>query len=655
MIKTLNLNREYTSVLNNASKVSFEHEENQLWSSSFCLPLNDPKLEKVKQMEYVEITDGDLYIGLYRIMPSEVTYNESTQEVKFNCIHVLSTLMDSVIDGLFQMDNYKTNEVIEAILNKQNNKDWKLGECEFERRFSYSWENENGIVDALFSIPKPFNEPYRFTWDTKEYPWTLNLIKPSSTPICRVQEGYNLKGFTIERNPNSVVNRIIAKGQGEGVNMLNFSSINGGKNYVQDSEAIEANNNRIISYIWVDRRFTDKESLLASTKALLDKWKKPIVTWSIDAVDLSKEVNRNKTGKKIKADEFIQGQVVRVKTKKFGSIDLRILKVSKSDVFGQPWDIKLEIGDPKSDFGGTLADSERQQQINDQYANGATNILNYNYNDNSDESHPAKIKFYIDDDVVNINTVELTYNTERFRAYSRAIEGGGAVVSSTSSGGSSNQTSSSGGSSNQTSSSGGSSSQTSSSSGQSSQTSAAGGDHNHLVLKQSGQSGPVKTIRYEGSSGGGVIEVLGSGGNIYTAGSSGSHSHSVTTPAHTHNVNIPGHTHSVNIPGHTHSVNIPSHTHDITLPNHTHKIDYGIFELSETADKLEIKVDGNLVPITSTSSQRVNIVDYLSKNEEGLITKGSWHTVEITPNKRIRIEAQLTLRVFIKSQLGGEF
>lgn len=184
MIKTLNLARQYTAVLENAYKVSYEHEENQIWISSFCLPLNDPKLEKVKQMEYIEITDEEEYIGLYRIMPSNTTFNESAQEVTFNCVHVLSTLMDSVIDGLLQIDNNTTREVILWVLSLQNNKDWVLGQCDFTRRFSYSWENENGLADAIFSIPTPFSEPYRFTWDTQSYPWTLNLVRPSDVPVC---------------------------------------------------------------------------------------------------------------------------------------------------------------------------------------------------------------------------------------------------------------------------------------------------------------------------------------------------------------------------------------------------------------------------------------------------------------------------------------
>lgn len=656
MIKTLNLKLQETGVLQNAYNISYEKEENQIWLASFSLPLNDDKSTLLKQLEYVYIYDdsSDEEVGLFRVMDIEEGFSSDSRYITVDCMHVIHTLADSVIDGYYQKDNLTTIENVNELLKLQNTKHWELGTCDFRRLFSYSWENENGLLNALYSIPKPFNEPYVFIHDTSSYPWKINLVKPETDVTCRIRETHNLKGLTLLKNPKEVVNRIHAKGVGEGVNSLTFKTINNGKNYVQNDASITERNGQVISYMWVDKRFTDKESLLASAKSLLDKWSRPIITWKISAIDLNK-IHLKQTGVKLEIDNLKLGRIVQLDTKKYGTQNLRIVKVSKSDISGSPWDINLELGNVGQTFGGTLADSERQQQINDQYANGATNILNYTYADNCDQTHPAILRFYIDDDVVNINTVELTFDTSRFRAYSRAIEGGGAVVSSTSSGGASTQTSSSGGNSTQTSSSGGSSSQTSSAAGQATQTSASGGDHNHLVLTESSQQGPVVTKRYQGSAGGGIIEVQGSGGNIYTAGSSGSHSHSVTTPAHTHNVNIPAHTHSVSVPAHTHNVSIPAHTHNITLPNHTHQIDYGIFELSETASAVTMKIDGNTLPQTSTSGQRINLVNYLNKTDEGMITKGSWHTVEITPNRRARIEAQLTLRVFIKSQLGGEF
>ncbi|PAE09680.1 hypothetical protein CHI02_24025, partial [Niallia circulans] len=116
-----------------------------------------------------------------------------------------------------------------------------------------------------------------------------------------------------------------------------------------------------------------------------------------------------------------------------------------------------------------------------------------------------------------------------------------------------------------------------------------------------------------GANGGGIIEVEGSGGDIYTAGSSGNHTHSVT---------IPNHTHEFDVPNHTHTVTVPNHTHEITLPNHTHGIDFGIFELDEVATAVQIIVDGNIVPVTSTSADLIDLIPYLDVDSSGKVTRG---------------------------------
>jgi len=66
IIRTLNLNRQTTAILENAYAISYEKQVNSIWQASFSLPLNDPKVEKVKLLQYVEIWDDDEYIGLFR-------------------------------------------------------------------------------------------------------------------------------------------------------------------------------------------------------------------------------------------------------------------------------------------------------------------------------------------------------------------------------------------------------------------------------------------------------------------------------------------------------------------------------------------------------------------------------------------------------------
>lgn len=625
MLKILDVNRQNVAYLENAYSVSYEKEVNKIATASFKLPLNDNKNEKIKHLQYVEIIDDDNeYIGLFRIMPTQTVVSENEQSVTYQCNHVLTTLMDSVMFRYHEISpNTSTREVLEYLLNLQKVKHWRLGKCDFTRRFQYSWENVNGIVDAIFSVPKAFDEDYMFTFDTTSYPWTLNLIQPPTAPTCYIHESLNLKGLKIESNPNQMINRIYPLGIGEGVNQLNIKKVNPtGQAYIENAQSII--DNGLIEYIWVDRRFTDAKLLMQSAQSLLTKFSQPIVSWETDAIDLIKA----STDKKIpQMTKLRVGNVVRLSTEKFGIVNLRILKESKSDVFGDPGNIKLSIGNVMNDLGTTQADIERKIEINQLYSQGATNILNYDKADNADEQYPVKFRIYIDDDVVKINTCELTFETTKFRAYSKTLKAAGKVVKSTSSGGGSVQ------------------STTSQAAGQSTQTSSANGTHRHRVfvydsVVNHNWKDDVTANVFYGYNRSMPIFIQGSSrpGDIYTDQAADNHTHTVTTPSHTHNV----------------SITIPNHTHDIDIPEHTHEIQYGIYEDSNVADRVTITVDGNVIPGTDTSKERFNIVEYLSKSTDGTINRG-WHEIVMTPNKRARIEAQITMRVFIKSQLGGEF
>lgn len=644
-VRTLNLNRQTTAILQNAYDIGYEKLVNSIWQASFSLPINDPKVSKVELLRYVEITDDDDYIGLFRIMPKLTRKNSQANYVQFQCEHVLATLLDSSLFKYHQLSNYTTDYVLNYLLNQQNHKHWKLGQVDFTRYFHYSWENEN-LLSALFSVPNQFNEQYEWTWDTQSYPWTLNLVKPSNEPVCRIKEGYNLQTLEIEENPMSMFNRIYPLGAGEGVNQLTIESVNNGIPYLEDRKPGE----EIKEVVWPDRRFTDVHSLKSSAQALLDKWKIPLATWIIGAADVSKI-----TGLSI--DKFKCGKVVRLDVKGFPTVDLRIMSEKKSDIKGAPGDVQLNIGNVIEDLATTNADLERRQQVNELYSQGATNILNYTYQDNADNNIPATIPFYIDDDVVNINTVELTFRTRRFRAYSQTTKGGGALVKSTGGGGGTVKSTSSGGGTTRSTTSGGGTTATSSSGGGTSTSTSSGGGSNitsgtrtftpKFVITSGPSNDPFGTHTHSSLL---TDESLNHSHSV----SIPSHSHGFSTPNHTHSVTVPSHSHDVAIPAHTHEIDLPNHTHGIELPDHTHEVDHKIVELSSTPSSVTIKVDGNTVPHTSTSGNRINLVDYMSKDSSGKVTRGR-HEVTITPNGLGRIEADLILRVFIQSQLGGSF
>jgi phage minor structural protein len=625
LLKTLDLKRNVTAILENAKDISYTRINNQIWKASFSLPINDKKVDKVKLLKYVEVYDVEDYIGLFRIIPKKTSKSGLT--VSFECEHVLATLLGSTLFKDHQLTNLPTNEVLQYLLDQQKEPHWQVGSVEIIRYFHYLWENEN-LLSAIFSVTKPFDEQYRWTWDTTSYPWTLNLVRPNTEPVCRIKERHNLIDFEIEENPMSVFNRIYPLGYGEGVNQLTIESVNNGVPYIEDAASIAENG--IIETTWVDKRFEDAATLMASAQALLKKWKEPVVSWVVSAADVS-----SITGAKI--DELKEGNVVRLELDDYPNVDLLIMKEHRPDIKGDPGNTQLEIGSLTEDLSTTQADLERRQKINEVYAQGATNIDTYSYNDNCDAENPAVIRFYLPDELVNINKLELTFEVEAFRAYSKATKGGGALVDSTASGGGSSQTSSSGG---------GVSTSTASGGG-TTQSSSAGGNHTHLMFQYVGDTtNPVNLSRDFVPQGGINFRVAleaDAPSDLITAGGSGDHTHSVSVPAHTHNFNVPNH---------SHSVNIPNHSHQITIPDHTHDILYGIYKESNAPSSITVEVDGNTVTETG---ERINIIPYLSKDSDGKIHRGQWHEVAITPNGLGRINANIFGQYFLQSRGGGTF
>ncbi|KXY80140.1 phage tail spike protein [Bacillus cereus group sp. MYBK12-2] len=677
MLKLYNKQLQLKAYLENAFKISYEQQFNSIWTAAFSLPLNDLKDKEITAFDFLELFDNGKRIGMFRILPKETVKNENTKTVTYKCEHVLATLLSDVLFRYHQLSNYTTKQVLEYLLRQQETKHWRLGKCDFVRYFHYSWEHENTILGPVFSVPKPFDEPHAWTWDDsiENYPWTLNLEKASNEITGDLRFKKNLKGITKTEDPTDIITRIYPMGYGEGVNQLDISKVNPTKKpYIEAPQNI-IDKYGIHKYIWVDKRFENVDTLFSSGQALLNKRSRPKLTYSVNAIDYE-------LIDPYKIEKYEYGKLVRITDEELGiEVDVRLMKKGKSDVTGNPLNMSLEIGDPIEDLGTTQADLERRQKINETYSQGATNIDSHDYNDNCDPENPAVIKFFLPEDLVNINSLILTYEIEEFRAYSKATKGGGAIVESTSAGGAVvNSTSagggvvnstSSGGGSTQTSSSGGGSTQTSTSGGGGSFTSEAGGGAVPSTTQKSFaemhlMSGvPQNSVGSE-NWGYHLHEVVIPGdafSHSHTVNVPShkhqvnipAHSHSVTIPAHTHSVQIPDHTHQINIPNHTHEINIPNHTHTISLPDHMHDIQHGIYKLSEKPSRVAVKVDGNIVPVDSTSAQNINLIPYLSKDGGGKIERNKWHTVTITPDKLGRVNANIISRLFIQSRIGGTF
>jgi len=624
--------------LQNAFAIGYDLPMNSLWTATFSLPATDPKNAECSPLNYVEMFEDNERIELFRIIPHTLQRSPDGSTVTYQCEHVLATLLNDILFQFHTVGNlgYYTADVIGYILSKQLTQRWVVGNVDFARQFEYTWENET-LLAALLSVPQPFVEDYQWSYDTTVYPWRLNLVEPSvvDIPESYIRYGSNMQELTKTVDPTAICNRLYGLGYGEGVNQLTFAELNNGLPYVEDtaSQALYG----VIQGVFADRRFELPENLLERCKALLKETSKPRIEYTAKASDIHKL-----TGQQIY--KFTSGSIVRVKDDELGEdVTVRIVNKSKRDIKGAPGDVDLTFANKPQTLADDIARLQERLRVNDLYAQGATSSINHDHADNCDASFPARIRFWIPPETVRINKMQLTCRTERFRAYSRAIEGGGAI--SQSSGASSSQTTevapqtSSGASSTQTTQSGGGSIGTNINvevalPGITQVPTISAGEHNHGIL-------PGTQLAV---AGGGFVVWSESGRHFHDLYR---HGHQVDLPPHVHEM---PHTHT--IPAHSHEM---PHTHQITVPAHTHAIQHGIFEASTTPSSITVRVDGQIVPGLGTSFSGVDIIDYLEKDDNGRIRRGVWHTVEITPNSIGRIVANIFGQIFMQSRGGGDY
>lgn len=625
-ITVYDLDMRKVAMLENAATINYETPMNALWTAGFELPLNDPKNEYCNPFYYVELFDADGRLDLYRILPNTAQRSEQTQKIVYKCEHVLATLLDDIMFQYHTVGNLGvyTTDSINYILQRQTTKRWKLGTVDFARQFEYNWENTN-LLSALYSVPKPFSDQYMWTWDTTSYPWTLNLVRPSDDVQAVIRYGHNMTGITRHIDPTNLVNRIYALGYGEGVNQLTFSEINGGLPYIDNAASIAKYG--VKQTVWVDRRFTSAETLLGRAEAILAESSEPRTSYTVDASELY-------TITKDPIDKFKTGAVVRVQDPDLGDHFIRVVNVKKGNVRGAPGAVQLEIANRTQNIATAMSDLQNRMRIEEVYAQGATNFDSHDFADNCDPTHPAIMKFWIPEETVRINKVELSLKTEAFRAYSRSIESAPA----TSSGPSSSNTTevapaiSSGPSSISTTASGG------------GVVNSQGGPQ---IWDIDGSYGIGEVMQMEG----GHAHTIVVDGIPYTTSYETGHRHGLVS--HYHTITLPSHTHDMPhthiVPAHTHAM---PHTHQI--PAHTHGIEHGIFE-GPTPTSVIVKVDGVIVSGIGANDDGVDIVPYLAKDDEGKITRGAWHTIEVVPNSLGRIVANVFTQLFAQSRGGGDF
>lgn len=542
--------------------------------------------------------------------------------------------------GIFE--NIHSNPEKRVILNNDNDDRRRLFETCMRQHKAVcnpiiDWSDAD-VWDYIESEKIPVNPLYECGFSrvgcvgcpTTVYPWTLSLTVPADTLKSEIRYAKNMTNIKKTTDATSIANRVYALGYGEGVNQLTIEAVNGGVPYVEDALSIERYG--LCSTILVDSRYQVAENLKAYAEQILAGLKEPYISYEIGAIDLHRL-----TGDSF--SKFRPGEVVRVVDEADGiNLRTRIVRVEKSDAEGDPGSVTVTIANKTQDIAGSISDLQSRALISETYAQGATNQQIYNFSDNADATHPAKLQLYISDSVVRINKMLLNIEFEAFRAYEKAIGGGGGQ---TTSGGGGQTTSSGGGS---TTSAGG--GQTTSSGGGQTSSATALESSNVLPSQTSGQA-----VHNHGLPSGAHLAICNASLEVVGYADwvpSGAHTH----PAHTHKLSA--HTHEVD--DHTHTVSAHTHTvsnHTHTVQDHTHAIEFGIYE-GQRASKATIKVDGKEIPAPSSYSD-IDIVEYLEMDTSGKIRRNAWHTIEILPDTMSRIVGAVFAQTFCNSRGGGDY
>ena len=414
------------AVLENAFSIIETQELNKIYSLKFSLPATDPKVSFCQPLFYARYGDTG---QLYRIIKSTSDEN-TTSTITYECEHVIATLIDNVMFGSHSYGGGSdtTDKVITWILNQQAETNWRLGACDFARRFEYAWEQEN-LLSALYSVPKEFTAAYKWTFDTTTNPWTVNLqaINTSDHPEFYIRAKRNLLSQGVTQSNTEICTRIYALGYGEGVNQLTIEDaqvnratgeadeVNGtkyGKTYIDAPASVIAQYGRI-ERVLIDRRYENATSLYSYAKTMLDNLQVPAYSRSFNVVDLYPITSTD-------IDNAEVGKIVRL------TGDDSIAYITKTvRQLDDPGNLQIELSTKATDVASTIADLADRVRIESVYAQGATQLYQHSKDANATKDKGMIMSLYFPEEMRQINKVLLHLKLGPFRSYSSTTSSNG--------------------------------------------------------------------------------------------------------------------------------------------------------------------------------------------------------------------------------------
>lgn len=566
---------------------------------TFRIPYNNPGYNAITELttkvKVIDTRDNSIRFS-GRVLTIRDSMDESglfTKEV--TCEGALNYLNDIHVRRISYV-NKSPAEILTDLLaryNASSSNPIQLGTVEEQQPITVDYNYET-VLNCIIKLRNILGGDIR----VREADGVLYLdyLKAQGTNNdVEVRLGYNMKSIMREYDPTEIVTRLIGLGYGEGINQLTFTSINNGKDYLEDVEAISKYG--VIEGVMTDKDIQNAYTLKQKTQTVLNEKKQPKLTLSCKALDLSVLAGHE-------SEKYEFGDTLHIINEVMGiDVYARVVERRFSNLLAEPFNPDIVISTRPIRLSDEIIDLKQRNATLENAPQGSTYIDTYGYAENIDAEHPFQLPVWLSPDILNVNRVRLHIDSQKYRAYERgASDGGGTEITSASGGGTT-------------------------------VTSSSVASHRHKMFNNIETSSPaddfITAYGFTYSRNPGQLSPseiyftmpASPGGNhLYTYEASGEHSHSVT---------------------------VPDHSHAVTILNHIHALVYGIFEDTYPKD-VYVKVNGQTVagPFGTDGNAfnvDVDLTPYISQ-------PGQTYGIEITSSRNGRINAWVSVQAFIQAK-----
>ena len=196
---------------------------------------------------------------------------KNIDENTITCELDFTSLKKDFFVGEKKFDSLTLNDILHQLLDKVN---WTIRNAQsIKLRRTLEVEDES-LLSAIFKLEKLYDCTFEFDCKNK----ILTVVDEGRKRDYNISKDINLEDFIIKKDTFEHYTRIY----GFGKDNMTFESINGGKEYVENTKY----NQNIIPAVFRDDRFTDKHSLKKHCEELLEKYSKPLIEYELSIVEL---------------------------------------------------------------------------------------------------------------------------------------------------------------------------------------------------------------------------------------------------------------------------------------------------------------------------------------------------------------------------------